>query len=278
MESLERTQILVTMQLPRRIHLITAAFGIGLILVCILVVGSWNQQSTLHRAIASGDNIRVAELLEAGWSPTAAAPLSPDKKDRRKTPVAIAVQCHRPVALQLLRDAGASLDYPLEDTKHPYLYWAIYERDEVAVRILLQAGASANAAGPHGKTPLMYASESGLFNAAMYLLEYGADPRSITEDGVSAMTYLCHGFRDRDELSNMIEVVIASWPGALNWKLSEERSRTVAMYLVEQGVPRAYELIQHYQCDQTIQDADGFDLQDYLMTDLNAEIQPVPGG
>lgn len=61
--------------------------------------------------------------------------------------------------------------------------------DVEAIKALLDKGASVNAQGDDGRTPLMEAAYAGQINAVKLLLERGADPSLKKKDGADALAF-----------------------------------------------------------------------------------------
>lgn len=70
--------------------------------------------------------------------------------------------------------------------QYPELCLAAADGQAARVAELVSAGASPNAVGPSGETPLMLAARNGHLNAIDALLQAGADPSICTPKGSTA--------------------------------------------------------------------------------------------
>lgn len=65
------------------------------------------------------------------------------------------------------------------------LHVVLWQNDIEAARVLIEAGADANAIGEMGETPLHVAVSKELIEAVELLLSHGANPDAVSEFGVS---------------------------------------------------------------------------------------------
>ena len=95
--------------------------------------------------------------------------------------------------MTILLDAGA--DVQARDTHNVWtpLLHAIHTQRAVAVRLLLERGADANAATPNGITPLLMAADDPDPSTVKALLEYGANPRVEGPGGATPLTQAVSG-------------------------------------------------------------------------------------
>jgi ankyrin repeat protein len=64
--------------------------------------------------------------------------------------------------------------------------------------LLLESGVNVNLADRHGRTPLHYACNDGLFEFTVLLVKNGADVNLADNDGRAPMFYACFkGFLER---------------------------------------------------------------------------------
>jgi len=75
------------------------------------------------------------------------------------------------------------------DSIDDQLFKALYQRDEAAAKMLIGKGANVNAVGNYGWTPLMVASEKGLYETARLLIKHGADVNSRNVGGVTPLMW-----------------------------------------------------------------------------------------
>ena len=73
------------------------------------------------------------------------------------------------------------------------LFAAIGQRDLVSVDNLIREGASVEARGTNGMTPLMEAAEQGSVPLLSLLLENGAKPNAKDEQGETALSWAARG-------------------------------------------------------------------------------------
>lgn len=89
-------------------------------------------------------------------------------------------------ALRALVEQGADVNAPQADGSTA-LHWAAYANNQAMAELLIQSGANASAANRYGVTPLMLAATNG--NAAMIdlLLKAGVDPNAALPEGETAL-------------------------------------------------------------------------------------------
>src|SRR5262245_30334960 len=75
------------------------------------------------------------------------------------------------------------------DYSYDKLYSAIRSNDIGQMKSLLGEGATANAAGPDGLTPLMVAAEAGSLDAMKLLVDKGADVNAKNASGSTALMW-----------------------------------------------------------------------------------------
>jgi uncharacterized protein len=129
-------------------------------------------------AAATGRAERLAELLDA--NPEARQERTPEGF----TPLGLAAFLGGPATVKVLLERGADPD---DDADNQFgvrpVNAAAAAHDRESMRLLLEAGADANARQQGGFTPLHEAAHSDDVEMARLLLEHGADPSVATDDG-----------------------------------------------------------------------------------------------
>jgi uncharacterized protein len=129
-------------------------------------------------AAATGRAERLAELLDA--NPEARQERTPEGF----TPLGLAAFLGGPATVKVLLERGADPD---DDADNQFgvrpVNAAAAAHDRETMRLLLEAGADANARQQGGFTPLHEAAHSDDVEMARLLLEHGADPSVATDDG-----------------------------------------------------------------------------------------------
>lgn len=141
-----------------------------------------NQQAReqFGQAVSTGNLKTVQALLESGRLTT--IPLEHQAEAMR---LAIVKGSARTV--ELLLRAGVDAN-DLTTTKESPVYWAAQANKPDILRNLIKAGANPN--GPPGKcAPIESAAMSGNLTTLEVLLDSGADPRHVDEDGQSMLHY-----------------------------------------------------------------------------------------
>jgi len=150
--------------------------------------GDDEEYGLLIRALESEDPSYVQAVLDAAREPN--APLGEDGA----TPLALAARIGEAELAQSLLARGAD---PAHTDAEGWtaLHWAVHEKREAAVRVLLDhdGAAGVNTPDAAGTTPLMHAAEAGSEALARLLLERGADTNAVNRDGLSALTLAATG-------------------------------------------------------------------------------------
>jgi ankyrin repeat protein len=129
-------------------------------------------------AAAAGRADRLSELLDA----------DPDARHERTpegfTPLGLAAFLGGPETVKVLLDHGADPD---DDADNQFgvrpVNAAAAAHDRETMRLLLEAGADANARQQAGFTPLHAAAHTDDVEMARLLLDHGADPSVAADDG-----------------------------------------------------------------------------------------------
>jgi ankyrin repeat protein len=129
-------------------------------------------------AAATGRADRLSQLLDA----------DPDARDDRTpegfTPLGLAAFLGGPGTVKVLLERGADPD---DDADNQFgvrpVNAAAAAHDRETMRLLLEAGADANAQQQGGFTPLHEAAHTDDVEMARLLLDHGADPSIAAEDG-----------------------------------------------------------------------------------------------
>lgn len=176
------------------------AFAIGAMLLALLAGCAQFPTGTsdgerLHNAIAIDDAGHIQEAVRSGRLSVNQRISMPGYREGAPL-ITIAARYASLRVLRFLISAGADLNartFPGETALMLASYFnsddpgrgaASNERQEQAVRILVEAGASLENA-PHHYTPLAYAAYQGFDRIVRYLLERGARVDGDTEDGIT---------------------------------------------------------------------------------------------
>ncbi len=101
------------------------------------------------------------------------------------TPLMLAAERGQLEILQVLLDAGVNVNEATTDHGYTALVFACNNAD--AVKVLLNAGADANAKNHSGVTVLMYAAMDGDLGAVKALLDAGADVNTVAGSSMTAL-------------------------------------------------------------------------------------------
>ena len=140
-----------------------------------------NQQ--LSEAVAQGDASKVRLFIAAG------AELEQD--DGPRTLLGMAVDAGDVEVLRVLLEAGAEPN--VVDRKGSPLSGAAARGDLSAMKILVASGAQIDLPDGVGRTPLMYALQKGLEEAAQLLVDMGADTSAIKHQAGSLLRKAING-------------------------------------------------------------------------------------
>lgn len=141
-----------------------------------------NTTQTLLAAALQGDLSTVAALLHQ--DPSLANSVLSDAYEGAP-PLALAAAGGHLEVVRALLDAGAEPDLSGQDGTA--LMMAVWNNLPEVIELLLAGGASANATGPCGETPLHYAALKGRVELGRLLLAHGANPNVHTTQGRTDM-------------------------------------------------------------------------------------------
>lgn len=137
-------------------------------------------RARFEQAVCDSDLSAVQSLLADGCLASVPQP-------HRASAMRLAITKGTAHTVQLLLRAGCSPNEPTQ-TKESPAYWAAQANKPDVLRDLLQAGANPN--GPPGKcAPIESAALSGNLVILDILLESGANPKHVDEDGQSLLHY-----------------------------------------------------------------------------------------
>ena len=148
--------------------------------VWMVACGGRDGASELARAASAGDVVHIQALLSAGGDPDEAGP-------RGATALHLAARKNHVVAIRALLDGRADID--LVDTRNRWtpLMHAIHVGSEQAAVALLDAGADIEARAGSGATALFMAAGYGQERIVRELLDRRADPYAERDDGANAL-------------------------------------------------------------------------------------------
>ncbi len=135
-----------------------------------------DRRPLLQMLIARGDVELAKALLAHGAEPDYAP-------ESARTPLQTAVYYDQAELAGLLLDLGADIDAPY-NTWTP-LNSAVWSDSRDTVRLLLDRGADTSIAAGFNQTPLITAARKNQLVIAELLLQYGADPWTETENGLT---------------------------------------------------------------------------------------------
>jgi ankyrin repeat protein len=133
-----------------------------------------SQSKELYEAAGKGDVQRVRQLVAAK------ADLEYENILSGRTPLMIATFKGRAEVARVLIAAGANANAKAKNGETPLALAAHHGRAEVA-RMLLAAGVNANAMADYGMTPLNIAARHRHAEVAQVLLDAGADANAMAD-------------------------------------------------------------------------------------------------
>jgi ankyrin repeat protein len=166
----------------------------------------------LSLACTNGNAAMAAALLKAGADPNAA-------RVSGETPLMTAARTGSAETVKLLAASGADVNAKEKTKRQTALMWAVAERHNDVVRVLLDHRADVQARSSSGFMPLLFASQQGDLEAARLLLAAGADVTATAEDGSDALLVA---------IDSAIEGLFE--PGK-----ADGRHQALAFYLLENG-------------------------------------------
>ena len=179
------------------------------------------RRTALHLAADEGHKEVVELLLEHGADVNA-------KVGYNKTAAEFAMWGHHSEVVELLVSKGADIS-PLQ--------MAIYLKDEVKAKSLIEGGANVNKRTPYGTTPLDRAINAGLTDIVKLLLDTGAYVNS--KDNWDWTPLHSAVYKNKD----MVELLLAK--GA-NVNAQDGDNRTPLWYAKQQGHTEIVELLKKY--------------------------------
>lgn len=142
---------------------------------------SWHAESFAH-CVAEGDYRAVQMFLDSGYPP--------DVRDKHGVPMACLAARHRHHGIvELLLDAGASVNAQSDDRAFSPLMDAAQNGDDTLVRYLLDRGADPDLVSKDGQSALVIAVGRADLPVCASLITAGADPDLPDKLGLSARKY-----------------------------------------------------------------------------------------
>ena len=156
-------------------------------LITIVDIQNHQLRTVLHLAAESGHRNSVLRLLHAGASPNARDGIN------NWIPLFFAIENGHTEIATLLFAAGSHLYY-FDYSVRTALHFATSKQNVEIVQILLTQlgrwdGINIDAQDTIGRTPLMHAAYLGNLEIVDMLLNVGANPNLLTEQGISAIGY-----------------------------------------------------------------------------------------
>lgn len=139
-------------------------------------------EDSMARVTAEGEIVPLQLYIDAGFSP--------DVRDKKGVPlICLAVRNDHKAAVDLLLASGADIDAVSMDRGNTALMDAAAEHKLEIMQLLVDAGASLNVQSKSGQTALILAVGQKAEDAASILLQAGADPYIKDALGMSAQKY-----------------------------------------------------------------------------------------
>lgn len=138
--------------------------------------------TALERAAENTSVTMTTLLLAAGADPNAS-------QASGMTPLMTAARTGNVHVLDALISHGANVNAETSETRSTAMMWAVAAPHPDAVRLLLDAGANAQASTAKGFTVLMYAANNGDIEMAKLLLTAGVDVNQVGLDGTHTLPY-----------------------------------------------------------------------------------------
>jgi len=196
------------------------------------VAATWPTGQTLLSATYEGNVSKVQWSLRFGVSPDTHEVQGWSGDLRGDTVLAIAARKGNLRIVQLLLDAGATIDSP-DDTSFPLTLAAAGGHQKI-VEVLINGGAEINKADRVGQTAFGAAAANGHFDLAKYLLARGAAPNANVVAAVQSK-----GWREKLNFLKAHGADLNAEPGAarftaLMFAANDGREEAVR-YLLDQG-------------------------------------------
>ncbi|MDB5284131.1 MAG: ankyrin repeat family protein [Bacteroidota bacterium] len=137
----------------------------------------------LNYAVSIGDTAKALQLLQGGASPNKA-------EENGSTPFMTACRWGDVPMINILLANGATVYQPRSPKgRTPLMVACAYSGGNTVTKILLHAGADANAVATDGTTALMLAAKNAKLDVVEILLAAGADPLKKDVAGLTALDY-----------------------------------------------------------------------------------------
>jgi ankyrin repeat protein len=195
-------------------------------------------------AVRSGDHARIKELLAKG--------ADPNVRDlgafllRQMPAWAWALLLDDRESLKLLQDNGATIK---NEWPGSYLLFAVGCGNQEMARVLLDKGASADAAFPGHPKPLTIAAASGDVELVRLLLERGADPNSRNPHGDTALLAAAR--------TGNVQIIKALLAKKADVAAKDDAARTALHWAVRSEEPEAVKAILDAGADVSAADKEG---------------------
>ena len=147
--------------------------------------------SVLHEAAEKADPTILKDLLAHSAHPNADAD--------GYSPLFNAAQRNQSESITILLDAGAEVDYQLNEGGETPLMWAAKENASEAVKVLIERGANVHHQADYGDSVLQVAmkrSHPDPVEAVHLLLEAGANPNQTTNEQGTTLVHHAAGKAD----------------------------------------------------------------------------------
>jgi ankyrin repeat protein len=136
----------------------------------------------LNKSAFSGSYRAVEMLLKAGADPRKADPDG-------ETAVMSAAKHGRKAIIRLLLEAGAEVNARDKDGRNAVSWTAVWGNYPSTIELLLDAGADVDPKDAFGLTPFLSSLAYGRTSAAWRLFRAGANPKTVDNEGRSALMY-----------------------------------------------------------------------------------------